>query len=151
MHENITSHTTLHSGWSASPCCRVALRLDRVVVRAEAVFSETDDSAPSRTATTSMQDPVRLTSAFLTDIDKRRDVSAYESRVRSAANLCRLSPREVAIEVNAGKITAEGRGLTLTNFEILDALVNAIPPSEAGNIPCREAVVLHIQLRLQGR
>jgi hypothetical protein len=97
--------------------------------------------------TTAQPAPVTRASAgyMLASLDN--DVSsarAYEKRLGTAARRCRQSPMRVSDMVVTSRGLIEDRGGSATNWGLLTAIINEIPPKYVGKLKCAEVLTAYV-------
>lgn len=76
-------------------------------------------------------------------------VSEYEEKVAQAAERCGESEISVADKSVALTQYLETRGISESNLWVLNGVLQAIPPSEAGTVDCTEVISLLGVLRIE--
>lgn len=103
------------------------------------------------TGIASAQPTVRATPGYmLAAVDgASADSAAYERRLRTAARRCRERPIRVADMVTRSREILKADGVRSTNWGLMTAIINEIPPSMAGQIRCEEVLATYIVLLTQ--
>lgn len=130
---------------ATQPAATETVEVTEEAVEKEAVAEEAPEPTPDNNLA---DETVGYKLAVIDGEFSRSSVEQYERRIAQVAERCQEPESSAGDKVVKATQILDERGITENNLWVMDSILQAIPPNEAGTFDCAEVIALLITLRV---